>query len=168
MSRTACSAVTAAVGATAASSKLRSLGMCVTVADLTPLTLGRVAQLTQKTNQFNVTTYRYTEEQVTRFAARPGAFVRTARVTDRYGDSGLVGLVMAVVEGPEAVVGVRQIMGATNPLEAVPGAFQFDPTLARGGFDAEVILDGLQVLRIVIVQLLRNARVLEMECLCSH
>ena len=35
-------------------------------------------------------------------------------------------LVAMVVEGPDAVVGVRQIMGATNPLEAVPGSIRGD------------------------------------------
>ncbi len=35
-------------------------------------------------------------------------------------------VVAMVVEGPEAVVGMRQIMGATNPLEAVPGSIRGD------------------------------------------
>jgi FkbH-like protein len=74
---------------------LRSLDMQAEIDDVTPLTLARVAQLTQKTNQFNVTTRRYTEEQIDRFAAAPGNFVRTVRVRDKYGDNGLVGVVMA-------------------------------------------------------------------------
>lgn len=74
---------------------LRSLDMTAELADLTPSTLTRVAQLTQKTNQFNVTTRRYTEEQVSRFSAEAGHLVRTVRVRDRYGDNGLVGVLMA-------------------------------------------------------------------------
>ena len=35
-------------------------------------------------------------------------------------------VVAMVVEGPEAVVGMRQIMGATNPLEATPGSIRGD------------------------------------------
>ncbi len=31
-----------------------------------------------------------------------------------------------VVEGPDAVAGMRQIMGATNPLDAVPGSIRGD------------------------------------------
>jgi len=77
---------------------LRSLGMRATLDDLAPATLGRAAQLTQKTNQFNVTTKRYSEEQLARLAAQPGAIVRTVRVSDRYGDSGIVGLVIARVQ----------------------------------------------------------------------
>lgn len=74
---------------------LRSLGMLAIVDDLVPATLARAAQLTQRTNQFNVTTKRYSEEQLMRFAGQPGAIVRTVRVSDRYGDSGIVGLVIA-------------------------------------------------------------------------
>lgn len=78
---------------------LRSLEMVATLGDVTPATLPRVAQLTQKTNQFNVTTRRYSEEQVAGLAASPGAAVRTVRVSDRYGDNGLVGVIIAKVAG---------------------------------------------------------------------
>ena len=85
----------AAVAAESVEDFLRSLDMSAELADLTPSTLTRVAQLTQKTNQFNVTTRRYTEEQVSRFSAQAGHLVRTVRVRDRYGDNGLVGVLMA-------------------------------------------------------------------------
>jgi FkbH-like protein len=78
---------------------LRALEMSATIDDVNAGSLARVAQLTQKTNQFNVTTRRYSEEQVSRFAANPGAIVRTIRVADRYGDSGLVGVLMARING---------------------------------------------------------------------
>ncbi|HEX8027866.1 MAG TPA: HAD-IIIC family phosphatase, partial [Vicinamibacterales bacterium] len=77
---------------------LRSLEMKATLDEVRPATLGRVAQLTQKTNQFNVTTRRYSEEEIGRFAADPQQFIRTIRVTDRYGDNGLVGLIMGRVD----------------------------------------------------------------------
>lgn len=35
-------------------------------------------------------------------------------------------VVAMVVEGPDAVVGMRQIMGATNPIEAAPGSIRGD------------------------------------------
>ncbi len=62
------------------------------VASVTPATLARVAQLTQKTNQFNLTTRRYTEQQITDMAARPGWEVLSITVRDRFGDHGLVGV----------------------------------------------------------------------------
>lgn len=77
---------------------LRSLAMTATLDEVRPATLSRVAQLTQKTNQFNVTTRRYTEEEISRFAADPNQFIRTIRVADRYGDNGLVGLVMGRID----------------------------------------------------------------------
>jgi FkbH-like protein len=62
------------------------------IAPVMPATLARVAQLTQKTNQFNVTTRRYGEQQITELAAQPGSHVLSIRVRDRFGDHGLVGV----------------------------------------------------------------------------
>ena len=59
----------------------------------------RVAQLTQKTNQFNLTTRRYTEVQIRAFAEDPDAAVLALSVQDRFGDSGLTGVLIAVKEG---------------------------------------------------------------------
>ena len=67
-----------------------SLAQKVEIAPLAPETLARAAQLTQKTNQFNLTTKRYTEPQLAALAAEPGCRVYTARVQDRFGDNGIV------------------------------------------------------------------------------
>ena len=66
---------------------------------MNPQTLARVAQLTQKTNQFNLTTRRYTEQQVEQMMASPDWRVWSLRVTDRYADNGLVGVAIASTEG---------------------------------------------------------------------
>jgi len=63
------------------------------------LTLQRVAQLTQKTNQFNVTTRRYADQQIAELAERPGWQVLSIRVRDRFGDHGLVGVAITHDEG---------------------------------------------------------------------
>jgi FkbH-like protein len=55
-------------------------------------TLPRVAQLTQKTNQFNLTTRRYSEQQIDELARQPDCQVLSIRVKDRYSDNGLVGV----------------------------------------------------------------------------
>jgi FkbH-like protein len=60
-----------------------------------PASLARAAQLTQKTNQFNVTTVRYGEAELADRAQRPDWLVRTVRVRDRFGDNGIVGLLVA-------------------------------------------------------------------------
>jgi FkbH-like protein len=62
------------------------------ISPATPLTLARIAQLTQKTNQFNLTTRRYTEQQISDLAASAGWQVLSIRVRDRFGDHGLVGV----------------------------------------------------------------------------
>ena len=49
----------------------RSLQQEVEIAPVTAETLTRVAQLTQKTNQFNLTTRRYSEQQIVEMAASP-------------------------------------------------------------------------------------------------
>jgi FkbH-like protein len=80
---------------------LRSLQQEVEIAPVTKATLTRVAQLTNKTNQFNLTTHRWTEQQIADLGASSlGASSRAAsgwncfslRVRDRFGDNGLVGV----------------------------------------------------------------------------
>lgn len=76
----------------------RSLGQEVEITQVAPDTVARVAQLTQKTNQFNVTTRRYTEQQILEMAAA-GAQVFAVRVKDRFGDNGIVGVVIGRPDG---------------------------------------------------------------------
>jgi FkbH-like protein len=69
------------------------------IAPVLPATLARISQLTQKTNQFNLTTRRYTEPQISDMAARAQWQVSSIRVRDRFGDHGLVGVAIAHDEG---------------------------------------------------------------------
>jgi FkbH-like protein len=71
-----------------------SLQQEVEIVPVTPATCPRIAQLTQKTNQFNITTRRYSEQQVGELIASPGWSVCGVRVKDRFGDNGLVGVVV--------------------------------------------------------------------------
>ena len=70
----------------------RDLEQVAEIAPVSEETLARISQLTQKTNQFNVTTKRYGEQQIAELAARPGWQVLSIRVRDRFGDHGLVGV----------------------------------------------------------------------------
>jgi len=76
----------------------RSLDQEVVIASVMPDTLARVAQLTQKTNQYNVTTRRYTEQQIEEFASQPNCNVYSVRVKDRFGDNGIVGVLITRME----------------------------------------------------------------------
>ena len=54
----------------------------------------RASQMTQKTNQFNLTTRRYTEEEIGRFINSPLHRMAVFSVSDNYGDSGVTGLII--------------------------------------------------------------------------
>jgi FkbH-like protein len=72
----------------------RSLNMRMQARPVVPETVARASQLTQKTNQFNMTTRRYTEAEIAAFAAGGTHRAWTVQVVDRYGDNGIVGLVI--------------------------------------------------------------------------
>ena len=78
---------------------LRSLRMEMVMGPVEPGSMPRVAQLTQKTNQFNLTTRRYSEQEIRTLAAASGVRVYQARVADRFGDGGLVGVAITRAEG---------------------------------------------------------------------
>ena len=69
---------------------LRGLGMSVEFGAVTPQHLMRAAQLINKTNQFNTTTRRYTEDALRAIAADPDCVALRFRLADRFGDNGLV------------------------------------------------------------------------------
>lgn len=77
---------------------LRSLDMQLTIAPATEITIPRIAQMTQKTNQFNLTTKRYTESDIRTLLAN-GAQIWTLAVSDRFGDNGITGLMIMTAEG---------------------------------------------------------------------
>ena len=58
-------------------------------------TLARVTQLINKTNQFNLTTRRYTEEQVKAMAESGQWWTRWFKLADRFGEHGLIGVILA-------------------------------------------------------------------------
>lgn len=54
----------------------------------------RVSQMTQKTNQFNLTTNRYTEADIRNFVLSPQYMVVAMSGSDKYGDYGITGLII--------------------------------------------------------------------------
>jgi FkbH-like protein len=75
---------------------LSSLGMVAEVRPIDDADLDRVVQLIGKTNQFNLTTRRHSAEHVRRLLSRPETIAWTLRMADRFGDHGLVSVVLAV------------------------------------------------------------------------
>ncbi len=86
-------------GATDLEGFLRDLDMTVSIAPFRPVDLARVTQLINKTNQFNLTTRRHTEAEVKAMMADPDRLTFAVRVTDRFGDNGLVSVVIGRRDG---------------------------------------------------------------------
>jgi len=73
---------------------VEGLELRIDVDEVTDEALPRVSQLTFRTNQFNCTTRRRSEGEIRVFLDRPGAHALMVRVADRFGDYGVVGVVM--------------------------------------------------------------------------
>ncbi len=80
------------------SAYLRSLAMVATFAPFDSVGRGRITQLINKTNQFNLTTRRYTESQVQQLE-ETAALALQIRLTDTFGDNGMVAVVICATEG---------------------------------------------------------------------
>lgn len=72
----------------------RSLEMELLLFPADERTLERAAQLTQRTNQFNLTTRRYTAAQLRTLQGTPGTHLILAQLRDRFGDNGIIGLAL--------------------------------------------------------------------------
>jgi FkbH-like protein len=85
---------------------LRALDMRMECGAFAPVDLTRVTQLINKTNQFNTTTRRYTADEVARLAAAPRHVTLQFRLRDRFGDNGLVSVMILVPDSarPDVLV----------------------------------------------------------------
>ena len=77
---------------------LAGLQMQVELRPFDESNLPRIAQLINKTNQFNLTTRRLSENQVRALINRPGCYTQSMRLRDRFGDNGLTGVLIAFEE----------------------------------------------------------------------
>lgn len=73
---------------------LASLEMVLTVSPFDHKGRQRIVQLINKTNQFNLTTRRYTEAQVAAMETDPALVTLQVRLEDRFGDFGMIGVVI--------------------------------------------------------------------------
>ncbi len=78
---------------------LKSLEMTGTIKTFEPLYMARIAQLTNKSNQFNLTTKRYTQSEIEEEAANPDRITLYGKLEDRFGDNGVVSIVIGRIEG---------------------------------------------------------------------
>jgi FkbH-like protein len=84
------------LNATSLEDYLGSLQMRAAVRPIDEADMQRVVQLLAKTNQFNLTTRRHTAEKVRELIRRERTIGVTLRLRDRFGDYGLVAVVIAV------------------------------------------------------------------------
>lgn len=84
----------ARASASSLDSYLRDLGMVLSWRRFDRIGLPRIVQLINKTNQFNLTTRRYGEEDVLAVIADPDAFGLQLRLIDRFGDNGIIAVVI--------------------------------------------------------------------------
>ncbi len=91
-------ALMAAQSAVDLPSFLRDLAMIGRVAEPAAADMPRLAQLEQKTNQFNLTGRRYPQAELQALAARPDTLILALWLKDRFGDHGLVSSLIAVQE----------------------------------------------------------------------
>jgi FkbH-like protein len=73
---------------------LDSLEMTAEIECFRPLYLQRIAQLTNKTNQFNLTTRRYTLAEMEAISRDPAYIGIYGKLSDRFGDNGLISIVL--------------------------------------------------------------------------
>jgi len=70
---------------------LKQLNISVEIKNADDFTIPRISQLTLKTNQFNLTTRRYQEEDIRKFAQGSEKIVGCAQIQDKFGDNGITG-----------------------------------------------------------------------------
>lgn len=87
---------------------LANLGLTLEIAEGTTGRAARLAQMTQKTNQFNTNPEPWSEAQLRAFAADPQHKVFSGKVTDKFGDYGIV--LLALVETSPAAWCIRSLL----------------------------------------------------------
>lgn len=73
---------------------LKSLNMVSTVSGFTKFNTPRVAQLSQRSNQFNLRTIRYTEADIAGMAENPDVIDLSFTLEDKFGDNGLIAVII--------------------------------------------------------------------------
>ncbi|MGH7295971.1 MAG: HAD-IIIC family phosphatase [Polyangiaceae bacterium] len=80
-------------------SYLRSLEMRAAVLPFSAADVPRITQLINKSNQFNLTTHRRTEAEISAMVGSADVYGFTVRLADRFGDHGLIAIVISELRG---------------------------------------------------------------------
>lgn len=82
---------------------LKSLDMVSTVSGFTKFNTPRVAQLSQRSNQFNLRTIRYTEADISSMAENPDVIDLSFTLEDKFGDNGLIAVIIMKKQDEETL-----------------------------------------------------------------
>ena len=82
---------------------LKSLNMISTVSGFTKFNTPRVAQLSQRSNQFNLRTVRYTEADIENMAQNPDVIDLSFTLEDKFGDNGLIAVIIMKKQDDETL-----------------------------------------------------------------
>ncbi len=85
-------------------SYIKSLNITLEIYHNDPAIIPRMSQMTQKTNQFNLTTIRYSETDIQKFVDSPDYTVVAIGVNDKFGDNGITGLAIIKHDGIQAEI----------------------------------------------------------------
>lgn len=80
---------------------LKSLDMKGEIQSFAPMYMSRIAQLTNKSNQFNLTTKRYSQTDIEAVAHDADHITLYGKLGDKFGDNGVVSIVIGRIDGPD-------------------------------------------------------------------
>ena len=83
---------------------LKSLKMQGKVESFSDFLIPRISQLSMRSNQFNLRTGRYTRDQIQEFVSDRKHIGLAFHLTDRFGDYGMIGIVMLCISGENAFI----------------------------------------------------------------
>ena len=120
----------------------KSLGLKIDIFAAEKQHLARITQLVNKTNQFNLTTIRRTQDEIEKMAASPDALVLGMNIADKYGDYGLVGVAILIKNGTTADIDTLlmscRVLGRgaeeTFIAQLAPAAASLGCTVLRGRY----------------------------------
>jgi FkbH-like protein len=83
---------------------LNALEVKIEIKGADNFSIPRIAQLTQKTNQFNMTTRRYSESDIIDMKGSSDTFVFSISASDRFGDNGIIGVLVIKFNGETCLI----------------------------------------------------------------
>lgn len=83
---------------------LLSLEMTGMIRPFEPVYLSRIAQLSNKSNQFNLTTRRYTQAEIEKLSKDPDYVTLYGKLADKFGDNGVVSVIIGHITGQECQI----------------------------------------------------------------